>query len=133
MKKSSPGLPLKSQKKTSHGQCAFPVSNPFAPRTVLGVVLRALGVRFADGEGARAAAREVGPVGQHLQTFDAALGASVGVAAIPLEEGEGGAGLCGQFGDDDFLDMKKFSPKIHISMPKPFKLDYLQPFPLSPG
>ena len=85
---------------------AFPVTNPFGPRAVLGVVLRALGVRFADGEGARAAAREVGPAGQHLQTFDAALGALVGVAAIPLEEGERGAGLCGQFGDDDFLDIQ---------------------------
>ena len=76
---------------------AFPVTNPFGPRAVLGVVLRALGGRLADGEGAQAAVREVGPVvGQHLQTLDATLGAAAGgVAAIPLEEGERGAGLCG--------------------------------------
>ena len=60
------------------------------------MVLRALGGRLADGEGAQAAAREVGPFGQHLQTLDATLGAAAGgVAAIPLEEGERGAGLCG--------------------------------------
>ena len=75
---------------------AFPVTNPFGPRAVLGVVLRALGDRVADGEGAQAAAREVGPFGQHLQTLDATLGAAAGgVAAIPLEEGERGARLCG--------------------------------------
>ena len=70
---------------------SFPVSNPFGPRTVLGVVLRALSDRSADGEGAGAAAREVGPLGQHLQTFDAALG----VAAIKFEKGERGTGLRG--------------------------------------
>ena len=69
------------------------------------MVLPALRDRFADGKGARTAARQFAIFGQQLQTFDATSSATAGTAAIPVEKGERGAGLSGRFGEDDFLEM----------------------------